>query len=110
MRPASGRSKPAIRRNNVVLPQPDGPRSAKNSPGSTASDISSTAVVAPKRLVAPVISRSGIEGLQAPLPRCGRGANPSITAGFDAHPGAAARPLVSARGRQVHVEAPAHLL
>ena len=30
--PASGRSKPAIRRRNVVLPQPDGPSSARISP------------------------------------------------------------------------------
>ena len=33
MRPLSGRSKPAIRRSVVVLPQPDGPSSEKNSPG-----------------------------------------------------------------------------
>ena len=33
MRPSSGSSKPAIMRNVVVLPQPEGPSSAKNSPG-----------------------------------------------------------------------------
>ena len=32
-RAAVGRLKPAIRRSSVVLPQPDGPRKAKNSPG-----------------------------------------------------------------------------
>ena len=32
MLPAEGVSKPASMRSNVVLPQPDGPRSAKNSP------------------------------------------------------------------------------
>ena len=31
-RPASGSSKPAIIRSEVVLPQPDGPSSEKNSP------------------------------------------------------------------------------
>ena len=30
--PASGRSKPAISRSVVVLPEPDGPSSVKNSP------------------------------------------------------------------------------
>ena len=32
MRPSVGVSKPASMRSNVVLPQPDGPSSAKNSP------------------------------------------------------------------------------
>ena len=35
MVPASGTSKPAIRRRRVVFPQPDGPSSATNSPRST---------------------------------------------------------------------------
>src|SRR5918998_4013334 len=42
---------PAIVRSNVVLPQPEGPSSAKNSPVSTRSDTSSTAVTDPNRLV-----------------------------------------------------------
>ena len=33
IRPLVGRSKPAIIRSVVVLPQPDGPSSVKNSPG-----------------------------------------------------------------------------
>ena len=33
MRPPSGSSKPAISRRVVVLPEPDGPSSVKNSPG-----------------------------------------------------------------------------
>ena len=36
MRPPSGRSKPAIMRSSVVLPQPDGPSRVKNSPASIA--------------------------------------------------------------------------
>ena len=34
MRPVSTALKPAMARSSVVLPQPDGPRKAKNSPGS----------------------------------------------------------------------------
>src|SRR5215211_5979916 len=51
-RPSSGASKPAIILSVVVLPQPDGPSSEKNSPGSTASSTPSTATTPPgKRLV-----------------------------------------------------------
>ena len=41
------RTKPATTRNNVVLPQPEGPSRATTSPGSMASVTSSTASVAP---------------------------------------------------------------
>ena len=58
MRPTSGRTKPAIMRSVVVLPQPDGPRREKNSPSSTRSETSSTASVSPKRFVRPVSSTS----------------------------------------------------
>src|SRR5688500_14392085 len=51
--PASGRSKPATSRSNVVLPQPLGPSRATNSPRSTQSSLSSTAATSPKRLVTP---------------------------------------------------------
>ena len=40
--PDVGCSNPAIRRSEVVLPQPDGPRKLKNEPRSTESDTSST--------------------------------------------------------------------
>jgi len=36
-RPESGISKPAIMRKDVVLPQPDGPSSEKNSPAAMSS-------------------------------------------------------------------------
>src|SRR5579885_3715626 len=49
--PSVGVSKPAIMRRMVVLPQPLGPSSVRNSPRSTASVILSTAVTCPKRLV-----------------------------------------------------------
>ena len=49
--PAVACSKPAIRRSEVVFPQPDGPRKLKNEPRSTARDTSSTATMSPKRLV-----------------------------------------------------------
>src|SRR5882762_5717758 len=46
MRPASGCSKPATMRSVVVLPQPEGPSSVSNSPGSTSRLTSSTAASA----------------------------------------------------------------
>ena len=46
-RPSFGRTKPAIMRSVVVLPQPEGPRREKNSPSSTRSETSSTARVSP---------------------------------------------------------------
>ena len=45
--PASGVTKPATERSVVVLPHPEGPRSVKNSPGTTASDTPSSALVVP---------------------------------------------------------------
>ena len=53
MRPLSGVSNPAISRSNVVLPQPEGPSSAKNSPRSTISDTRSTAGDGAEPLAAP---------------------------------------------------------
>ena len=40
-------SRPPITLNNVVLPQPDGPITERNSPGATFKEISSTAVIGP---------------------------------------------------------------
>ena len=51
--PAVGVSNPAIRRRQVVLPDPDGPSIEKNSPSATRRSTSSTAVKEPKRLVTP---------------------------------------------------------
>src|SRR5579862_42047 len=51
--PASGRSKPAITRSVVVLPEPDGPRRVKNSPAPTCRCTSSTAVTPPNRFRIP---------------------------------------------------------
>jgi hypothetical protein len=48
--PALGEMKPAIMRRVVVLPQPDGPSSDTNSPVSSASEKSSTAVNGPNVL------------------------------------------------------------
>src|SRR2546427_10728071 len=49
--PASGRSKPAIRRSVVVLPQPEPPTRETSSPRPISSESPSTAVDAPKRFV-----------------------------------------------------------
>src|SRR5256886_10955399 len=51
--PAPGRSKPAIRRSVVVLPQPEPPTRETSSPRPISSESPSTAVDAPKRLVTP---------------------------------------------------------
>src|SRR5262249_13172641 len=54
MRPSSGVSKPATSRRVVVLPHPDGPSSAKNSPAPMSSDTLSSALMAPaKDLLSP---------------------------------------------------------
>src|SRR3954447_20611460 len=58
MLPLVGSSRPATIRSVVVLPQPEGPRSAKKLPCSTTRSSWSTAVKAPKRLVTPVRVRS----------------------------------------------------
>src|SRR5215472_12822641 len=49
--PSSGCSKPAINRSEVVLPQPEGPRSDRNSPVRTFRVTALTAVSEPNRLV-----------------------------------------------------------
>src|SRR5262245_8712211 len=46
-RPESGISKPAIMRRDVVLPQPEGPSSEKNSPAAMSSVTRSTATTLP---------------------------------------------------------------
>src|SRR5215218_1138991 len=48
--PDEGNSKPPIMRNVVVLPQPEGPNSVKNSPWRTSSEMPSTARTSPKVL------------------------------------------------------------
>ena len=49
--PSVGSSNPAIIRSSVVLPQPDGPSSTKNSPAMISRLTLSTAATLPKRLV-----------------------------------------------------------
>ncbi len=56
--PAVGSSRPATIRSVVVLPQPDGPSSAKNDPWGTVTDRSSTATKPPNRLVSRSMTRS----------------------------------------------------
>ncbi len=51
MSPSVCRSKPPIMRKSVVLPQPDGPSSEKNSPGAMSKVALSTAAKLPKRLL-----------------------------------------------------------
>src|SRR5262249_5888066 len=58
--PASGRSKPAMRRSVVVLPEPEGPRRVKNSPRPTTRSTSSTATTPPYALRMPSASTSAV--------------------------------------------------
>src|SRR4051794_18803793 len=58
--PPSGVSKPASMRSSVVLPQPDGPSSAKNSPARMSSESLSTAVKPPNRFVTRSMRNSGM--------------------------------------------------
>src|SRR5690348_12722335 len=53
IRPASSSAKPAMSRNRVVLPQPDGPSSVKNSPSSILRVMSRTATTDAKDRRAP---------------------------------------------------------
>src|SRR6266545_4113383 len=53
MAPASGLSRPAIRRSRVVLPAPSGPTRPVISPGTISAVTPSSAVLAPKRLTTP---------------------------------------------------------
>src|SRR5256886_2190652 len=86
IRPASGSSKPATIRSVVVLPQPLGPSSEKNSPSPISSVTSSTARCVPKRLLTPtrpIAGRGSFSGildrvycLRDPVSRWARGADP----------------------------------
>src|SRR5262245_27686598 len=80
MRPESGNSKPAIMRNDVVLPQPEGPSREKNSPAAMSSVTPSTATIRPskvlvtfsRRMVAEVIQPHPEEAAQRPSRRVAR--------------------------------------
>src|SRR3954452_23841045 len=63
--PPSGSSKPAIRRRQVVLPEPEGPSMAKNSPSATAKLTPSTARTSPKRRTTLSNSTAAAMGSQA---------------------------------------------
>src|SRR4029453_2029119 len=63
--PADGSSRPAIIRRVVVLPQPDGPSSAKNDPAATVRSRSCTAVIDPNHLLTPRRTRSPAIGSTA---------------------------------------------
>ena len=76
MRPSSGVSKPASIRNSVVLPQPLGPSSAKNSPALMSSDSRSTALTAPNFFTTASMRSSGMSASLA----CGSGRDNTASA------------------------------
>ncbi len=61
--PSVGSSNPPIMRSSVVLPQPEGPSSEKNSPRRMSRETASTAATSPKRLVRPRISTLYSDGM-----------------------------------------------
>src|ERR1043165_9502219 len=61
MRPRSGRSNPATERSSVVLPLPDGPKSARISPRSSWSDTPRRISFSPSRFAISSATSSGIE-------------------------------------------------
>src|SRR5580765_4302786 len=67
MRPSSGRSKPAISRSVVVLPEPEGPSRVKNSPAGISRSTRSTATTSPYVLRIP----SSRTSISAAGTRCG---------------------------------------
>src|SRR5262249_52010468 len=64
--PRSGATKPAIICNVVVLPQPDGPSSAMNSPRSTARSRPATATCGPNALASPSMTRKDMKLIPPP--------------------------------------------
>ena len=60
--PSSGRSKPAIMRSVVVLPEPDGPSIVKNSPRAMSRSTPSTAATSPYRFRRPTTRMSMSDG------------------------------------------------
>ena len=64
--PSVGSSRPATIRSVVVLPQPDGPSSAKNDPDGIVRDRSSTATNVPNRLVTSLEPQVLSPGLRRP--------------------------------------------
>src|SRR6188508_1444251 len=69
MAPSVGCSKPPIIRSVVVLPQPDGPSSAKKLPRSISSERSSTATTSSNRLVNSASRTSGTRAAATGLPQ-----------------------------------------
>src|SRR5471032_3299665 len=88
MRPASGASKPASRRSRVVLPQPELPSSANSSPRAISRSTPSTAMISPKRLVAPSIWTIGLVITVGSAAGLDRGPEPRAFARLLGRPGA----------------------
>src|SRR5262249_17765523 len=97
--PAVGSTKPAIRRNVVVLPQPEGPSKQTSSPCSMRSDTSSTTGDLSYRLVRFRSSTDATQSLLAPSPAGSAGVPPALhqAGGTPALPGTAS--LAGEHGR-----------
>ena len=76
--PAEGASRPAIMSSSVLLPQPDGPRTDRNSPSPTSSETPSSAWTGSPAAVeyvfdTPLARMSGGSATGRPRPRPGHG-------------------------------------
>src|SRR5437763_3574456 len=87
IRPPSGVSSPASRRNSVVLPQPEPPSSANSSPRAISRSTLSTATTASKRLDAPSILTMGSLNLARSSAGLDRRPQPGAFAGLLGRPG-----------------------
>src|SRR6185295_16806423 len=79
--PASRLSKPAMQRRVVVLPQPDGPSSEKNSPAFTSNEIGPTLTSAEYRRTSPLTSSSTVSGMSTNHRHPGKGRDPLLRLG-----------------------------
>src|SRR5690242_506585 len=102
MSPASGSSKPAIRRSSVVLPHPEGPSTQTYSPAGNASPTPATACVAPKDFRTSTSSRigealggMGVVGGDGPPGASIRGPDLAGHRGGDEHPAGGGAPLAA---------------
>src|SRR5918994_2173212 len=84
MWPSVGSSKPPIIRSVVVLPQPDGPSSAKKAPRGISTEIPSTATASSNRLTTPSSRTSAVAAAVAVTGRAYRGAYRAAKRSLDA--------------------------
>src|SRR3954451_12989092 len=97
MVPSVGSSSPAIMRSAVDLPQPDGPRSTRNSSSATSRVKLSTAVTSPNRFETPRMATRPT--ISSSAPTCWSGENRPASEGPASNPANDRRTATEHRGR-----------